>query len=66
VLLRVPGSPHDAKATRGRIARALCETADDPRAAGDLATVVARNFDVDLADRAREQDPWLLEVQPAR
>jgi sirohydrochlorin ferrochelatase len=65
VLLRVPGSPHGAKATRGRVARALCETADDPRTAGDLAAVVARSFDVDLKDRAREQDPWLLEVQPA-
>lgn len=64
VLLRVPGSPHGAKATRGRVARALCETADDPRTAGDLATVVARSFDVELHEPARETGPWLLEVRP--
>jgi uncharacterized protein len=66
VLLRVPGSPHGAKATRGRVARALCETADDPRTAGDLAAVVARSFDVALTEPRRETDPWLLEVKPAQ
>ncbi|TDC51982.1 peroxide stress protein YaaA [Jiangella ureilytica] len=65
VLLRVPGSPHGAKATRGRVARALCEAADDPRTAGDLAAVVARSFEVDLRAPARDTDPWSLEVQPA-
>nr|WP_246400662.1 peroxide stress protein YaaA [Jiangella mangrovi] len=63
VLLRAPGSPHAAKATRGLVARALCEAADDPRTAGELAAVVARTFDVSLSEPAREQDPWLLEVR---
>lgn len=63
VLLRVPGSPHGAKATRGLVARTLCETADDPRTVPDLAAVVARSFDVDLHEPARDTDPWLLEVR---
>lgn len=65
VTLRVPGSPHAAKATRGRVARLLCAEPVAPRDVPALAAVVGAAFDVELHPPVRGTAPWVLEVRPA-
>ncbi|SDT62100.1 YaaA family protein [Jiangella sp. DSM 45060] len=62
VVLRVPSSPHGAKATRGRVARLLCAEPAEPRDVAALADVVGAEFDVDLRPPDRDHRPWVLEV----
>ncbi|WP_053207624.1 YaaA family protein [Jiangella muralis] len=62
VVLRVPGSPHGAKATRGRVARLLCTEPTAPRDVPALAAVVGAAFDVELRPPDRGGRPWVLEV----
>ncbi|RIQ22305.1 YaaA family protein [Jiangella rhizosphaerae] len=65
VVLRVPGSPHGAKATRGRVARLLCTEPAVPRNVRALAAVVGAAFDVELHPPDRDRAPWVLDVGPA-
>ncbi|WP_158564084.1 YaaA family protein [Jiangella anatolica] len=63
VLLRVPGSPHAAKAARGRVARLLSEEPEEPRDVTEVAAVVGAAFDVELHAPARARAPWMLDVR---
>lgn len=65
VTLRVPGSPHGAKATRGRVARLLCTEPAEPRDVPGLAAVVGTAFGVELHPPVRDRAPWVLEVRAA-
>lgn len=65
VTVRVPGATHMAKHTRGLVARALCETADDPRRPQALVDLLGDRFEVELHEPARAGRPWTLDVQPA-
>ncbi len=60
--LRVPGSPHGAKATRGRVARLLCTELVEPRDVPALAAVVGTAFGVELHPPVRDRAPWVLEL----
>ncbi|MBK7610092.1 MAG: peroxide stress protein YaaA [Actinomycetales bacterium] len=63
VHVRVPGVSHLAKHTRGLVARAVCESAQDPRHPADLAAMLtASGFQVALSSPARAGQPWLLDV----
>ncbi len=63
VHVRVPGVSHLAKHTRGLVARAVCEIAQDPRHPADLAAqLTATGFEVGLNAPARSGQPWLLDV----
>ena len=63
VHVRVPGVSHLAKHTRGLVARAVCESAQDPRHPADLAAMLtASGFQVALSPPARAGQPWLLDV----
>lgn len=64
VQVRVPGASHQAKHTRGLVARHLCLAGVAARSAPELAEVVARAFDTELHDSARRGGPWVLDVHP--
>jgi uncharacterized protein len=57
---------HNAKHTRGLVARRLVLDAADPRRPEELAEVLAPHFDVTLVDPGRPGRPWALQVvEPA-
>ncbi|MEO3938916.1 peroxide stress protein YaaA [Dermatophilaceae bacterium Soc4.6] len=62
VHVRVPGATHMAKHTRGLVARHLVEVGLDVRTPRGLADVVARRFDVHLAEPAKPGQPWVLDA----
>ena len=62
VHVRVPGTTHMAKHTRGLVARHLCTDGADPRTVPSLAEVVGRRFDVELTEPRREGLPWVLDA----
>lgn len=62
VQIRVPGVSHLAKHTRGLVARALCESAADPRHPAGLAQVLEPGFHVRLSAPARAGRPWVLDA----
>jgi cytoplasmic iron level regulating protein YaaA (DUF328/UPF0246 family) len=65
VQVRVPGASHQAKHTRGLVARHLCVAGVTPRSVPALADVVAGGFDVQLNEPANARAPWVLDVVPA-
>ena len=62
VQIRVPGATHQAKYTRGLVARHLCEVGVDARTPRGLAEVVGRAFDVELMAPTRSGQPWVLDA----
>jgi cytoplasmic iron level regulating protein YaaA (DUF328/UPF0246 family) len=62
VAVRVPGATHLAKHTRGLVARALCESAADPRRPSALAELLSDRFEVALHAPARPGRPWVLDA----
>jgi cytoplasmic iron level regulating protein YaaA (DUF328/UPF0246 family) len=64
VQVRVPGTSHLAKHTRGLVARHVCEVGASARSVPRVADVVAAAFDVELHEPARETAPWTLDVRP--
>ncbi len=64
VQVRVPGATHQAKHTRGLVARHLCETGHDARTPQAVAEVVATRFDIELTTPLRTSSPWVLDVEP--
>ncbi len=64
VTIRVPGATHQAKRTRGLVARALCQSPADPRTPEALAAGLAETFDVTLTEPRTCRAPWTLDVTP--
>ncbi len=62
VQVAVPGATHQAKHTRGLVARLLCAAGVETRSPARLAGVVAEAFDCDLALPERAGRPWVLTV----
>lgn len=62
VQIRVPGSTHMAKFTRGLVARYLCEEGVDAKTAAGLHVVLARRFETTLTEPARPSLPWILDT----
>jgi hypothetical protein len=63
VQIQVPGATHQAKHTRGLVARHVCEAGVDARTATALERVVAERFETTLTRPARPGKPWILETQ---
>lgn len=63
VAVRVPGATHQAKHTRGLVARALCELSADPRRPAALAELLGASFEVTLHPPARPGRPWVMDVR---
>ncbi len=66
VQVRVPGTSHFAKHTRGLVARYLCLEPEAPRSVPALAEAVHRRFDSSLHEPLRPGAPWVLDVVPPR
>lgn len=64
VAVRVPGASHQAKHTRGLVARALCEAAADPTRPTALIPLLEKNFRVTLHEPAGRTRPWTLDALP--
>ena len=62
VQVRVPGASHQAKHTRGLVARHLCEAGVATRSVPALGEVVADRFDVRLHAPTSARGPWVLDV----
>lgn len=62
VQVRVPGATHQAKHTRGLVARRLCAVGRDVRRVPQLADVLADRFDVSLERPAKPGRPWTLDA----
>jgi len=62
VQIRVPGATHQAKHTRGLVARHLCETGVDARTATAVERVVAQRFGTTLTRPSRPGRPWILDT----
>lgn len=62
VRIRVPGATHQAKHTRGLVARALCLDAADPRSPQRLAERLAGAFEVTLTEPQSTTSPWVLDA----
>lgn len=62
VAVQVPGVSHMAKHTRGLVARALCESAPDPRRPAGLLPLLDAGFDCALTRPERPGRPWVLAV----
>jgi hypothetical protein len=60
--VRVPGATHQAKHTRGLVARRLCEVGRDVRRVPQLVDLLADAFHVSLAQPARPGRPWILDA----
>lgn len=60
IQVRVPGTTHLAKHTRGLVARHLCQEGDNPRTAMALHRVVAQRFETTLTKPGRLGQPWTL------
>jgi hypothetical protein len=62
VQVRVPGATHQAKHTRGLVARHLCTVGRDVRRVPQLVDVLSDAFDVALTEPSREGRPWVLDA----
>lgn len=62
VQVRVPGATHMAKHTRGLVARALCQTAAEPRRVTDLPALLEDRFVTELTEPSRAGRPWVLDA----
>ncbi|HEY5247940.1 MAG TPA: peroxide stress protein YaaA, partial [Dermatophilaceae bacterium] len=62
VQVRVPSATHQAKHTRGLVARHLCEEGVDVRTARALHQVLAQRFETKLTEPARLGGPWILDA----
>jgi len=62
VQIRVPGATHQAKHTRGLVARHLCEAGADARTATALERIVAQRFETTLTRPTRPGHPWVLDT----
>lgn len=63
VHIRVPGVSHLAKHTRGLVARAVCESAADPRHPVGLATILTSvGFRAELSAPSKQGAAWTLDV----
>ncbi|GAA1779241.1 peroxide stress protein YaaA [Nostocoides veronense] len=62
VAVRVPGASHMAKHARGLVARALCESAADPKPPAGLIPLLENDFEVTLTEPERPGRPWQLDV----
>lgn len=62
VAVRVPGVSHQAKHTRGLVARALAQAAADPHHPAQLAQLLEPTFEVRLNSPQRPGRPWVLET----
>lgn len=60
VAVRVPGATHQAKHTRGLLARALCQSPADPHTPAALAAGLAETFEVTLQQPSSPRAPWIL------
>ncbi|ACQ78751.1 protein of unknown function DUF328 [Beutenbergia cavernae DSM 12333] len=65
VLVRVPGSPYEAKRTRGLLVRHLCGLPQGPLEPEELVPAVAEAFTTALAPPERPGRPWVLDVRLA-
>jgi cytoplasmic iron level regulating protein YaaA (DUF328/UPF0246 family) len=65
VQVRVPGATHQAKHTRGLVARHLCEQGADARTARSLQRIVAQRFETTLTKPTRTGQPWILDTVSA-
>ncbi len=62
VQITVPGASHQAKHTRGLVARHLVLSAAKPRHPEDLAEILSDAFDVRITEPERPGRPWQLAV----
>lgn len=62
VRIHVPGATHNAKHTRGLVARHLAVAGATPRTPAALRDVVAESFAVELHEPRRAGTPWELAV----
>ncbi|HEX2704934.1 MAG TPA: hypothetical protein VHM65_04185, partial [Candidatus Lustribacter sp.] len=62
VQVRVPGATHQAKHTRGLVAREICRAGADPRSVPEPGAVLSERFMVTLTGPARPGRPWVLEA----
>ncbi|MGI9187773.1 MAG: YaaA family protein [Gaiellales bacterium] len=53
---------HDAKKTRGEVARYMAETGETPRTVAALVAVVRREFPCELEPPERRDAPWRLTI----
>lgn len=64
VQIRVPGASHQAKHTRGLVARQLCVTGITARSVVAVADSLADTFRSELHAPHRPGSPWILDVHP--
>ena len=64
VQIRVPGASHNAKHTRGLVARQICLDGADPRSVPALAEALSASFTVELHTPPRPTAAWVLDVKP--
>lgn len=62
VAVRVPGATHQAKHTRGLLARALCRSPADPRTPATLMNALRPSFEVTLRKPSSARAPWTMDV----
>lgn len=62
VAVRVPGATHQAKRTRGLVARVLCQSSDGPRTPQAMAEALKPGFQVTLQEPNSRRAPWTLDV----
>lgn len=62
VQVRVPGATHQAKYTRGLVARRLCEVGRDVQRVPQLVDLLADAFVVSVERPARPGRPWVLDA----
>ncbi len=62
VRIHVPGATHNAKHTRGLVARHLAVAGASPRTPAALRDVVGEGFEVELHEPRRAGTPWELSV----
>lgn len=63
VRIEVPGATHQAKHTRGLVARALCQAGGSARTPQQVAAALDGQFEVEVVEPARTTAPWSLRVR---
>jgi cytoplasmic iron level regulating protein YaaA (DUF328/UPF0246 family) len=53
---------HDAKKTRGEVARFVAETGETPKSVEALVTLIRRRFPCELDSPERADAPWRLTI----
>lgn len=66
VAVKVAGVSHQAKHTRGLVARHLCVTPEAPLTPHSLTELLSATFHVSLSRPTRPQSPWALTIHPTR